>query len=90
MSPQIRQLLDLITKSVEILENTCTANGTKVPDLQSAKFDPVSEAFRSDPTAAEAAAIISAAASHLSAITSPPHITAYKAIGGVSLIVVLT
>ena len=89
MSSQIRQLLDLITKSVETLENIFAKNGTKIPDLQSA-FDPASEAFRSDPAAGEAASIISAAASHLSAITAPPHITAYNAIGGVSPTVVLT
>ena len=89
MSSQICQLLDLITKSVETLENTCAANVTKIPDLYSA-FNPASEAFRSDPAAGEAASIVSAAALHLSAITAPPHITAYNAIGGVSLIVVFT
>ncbi|KAF8626087.1 hypothetical protein AX15_005085 [Amanita polypyramis BW_CC] len=78
---QIRQLLDLITRSVEALEKTCAANGTSIPDLQSA-FNPASEAFRSDPVAAEAASIITAATSHLSAIVTPPHITAYNAIGG--------
>ncbi|KAK2463352.1 hypothetical protein APHAL10511_004663 [Amanita phalloides] len=78
---QIRQLLDLIKKSVEILEKTCAANGTEVPDLHST-FSPASEAFRSDPVASEAADIISAAGLQLSAIVAPPVISLYNAVGG--------
>ncbi|KAF8622414.1 hypothetical protein AX15_007060 [Amanita polypyramis BW_CC] len=81
MSSQIRQLLDLITNSVETLEKACVANGTNIPDLQTV-FDPASEAFRSDPVAAEAASIISAATLHLNAVIAPPAMIAYNAIGG--------
>ena len=85
MSTQLRQLLDLITKSIETLETTCAANGTEVPDLQST-FSPASEAFRSDPVASEAADIINAAALQLSAIVALPQLTMFNAVGGVSLI----
>lgn len=87
MPSQLRQLLDLITKSVETLEATCAANGTEVPDLQST-FSPASEAFRSDAVASEAADIINAAALQLSAIVALPQITVFNAGGGVSLIIV--
>ena len=87
MPTQLRQLLDLITNSIETLEKTCAANGTEVPDLQGI-FSPASEAFRADPVAGEAADIISAAALQLSAIVAPPHITLFNAVGGVSLILV--
>ncbi|KAF8719122.1 hypothetical protein AX14_011412 [Amanita brunnescens Koide BX004] len=81
MPTQLRQLLDLITNSIETLEKTCAANGTEVPDLQGI-FSPASEAFRADPVAGEAADIISAAALQLSAIVAPPHITLFNAVGG--------
>lgn len=86
MTTQLRQLLDLITKSVETLETTCAANGTEVPDLRSA-FSPASEAFRSDPVASEAADIINAAALQLSAIVALPQITMFNAVGGVSRLI---
>ncbi|KAJ7167962.1 S-adenosyl-L-methionine-dependent methyltransferase [Mycena filopes] len=81
MSTPIRQLLELITKSVETLEAACDASGTTIPDLH-APFAPPSEAFRANPAAAEAASIISAAALQLDAILTPPHISLYRIVGG--------
>ncbi|KAF9462322.1 S-adenosyl-L-methionine-dependent methyltransferase [Collybia nuda] len=80
LSP-IRQLLALITQSVETLEKTCVKNGTGVPDLYE-PFSPPSEAFRADPVAAEAANIISAAALHMEAILTPPQVSLYRMVGG--------
>lgn len=54
-----------------------------IPDLHEL-FTPASEAFRSDPIAAEAASIISAAALHLDAILTPPPVSLYRMVGGVS------
>ncbi|KAJ7223301.1 S-adenosyl-L-methionine-dependent methyltransferase [Mycena pura] len=73
MSTPIRQLLALITNSVDTLEAACAANGP---------FAPLSEAFRAIPAAAEAANIISAAALQLDAIVAPPHLSLYHIVGG--------
>ncbi|KAJ7175090.1 S-adenosyl-L-methionine-dependent methyltransferase [Mycena crocata] len=81
MSTPIRQLLELITQSVETLEATCQSSGMTIPDLHE-PFTPPSEAFRTIPAAAEAASIISAAALQLEAILTPPQVALYKIVGG--------
>ncbi|KAJ8082650.1 hypothetical protein PM082_008506 [Marasmius tenuissimus] len=77
----LRTILDILTKNVEILENSCKANGTAIPDLET-PFHPSSEAFRAHPEAAEASNIIVAAAHHLGAILTPPPIALYHVVGG--------
>ncbi|GJJ06651.1 hypothetical protein Clacol_000845 [Clathrus columnatus] len=69
--PKLRDLSSLLTHAISQLEETCTKNGTSIPDLD-APFDLSSEAFREDPVAARAASIIGAAASHIGAIVNPP------------------
>ncbi|KAF7368277.1 S-adenosyl-L-methionine-dependent methyltransferase [Mycena venus] len=81
MSTPIRQLLALITQSVETLEAACESSGTTIPDLHTA-FAPPSEEFRANPEAAEAARIIAAAALQLEAIVSPPQVSLYRVITG--------
>ena len=71
MFQQVRQLLDLITKSVDALEQGCTESKIELPSLDE-PFQPTHLALWADPNAAEAIAIISAAALHLNAIVSPP------------------
>ncbi|KAJ7720965.1 S-adenosyl-L-methionine-dependent methyltransferase [Mycena maculata] len=77
----IRQLLELITQSVEALEDACQSSRTAIPDLQK-PFAPSSEDFRQIPAAAEAAAIISAAALQLDAILAHPSVSLYRIVGG--------
>ncbi|KAH7874996.1 S-adenosyl-L-methionine-dependent methyltransferase [Lentinula edodes] len=74
MSSTIRSLLDILTSNVNVLEQTCTSNGTHIPDLQ-APFHPTSEDFRTDPRAAEASSLIVAAAHQLAAILTPPPVS---------------
>ncbi|KAJ6608071.1 S-adenosyl-L-methionine-dependent methyltransferase [Mycena sp. CBHHK59/15] len=81
MSTPIRQLLEIITKSVETLETACQSSGVTIPDLQE-PFAPPSEAFRTIPAAAEAASVISAAALQLEAILTPPQVSLYRIVGG--------
>ncbi|KAF9264596.1 S-adenosyl-L-methionine-dependent methyltransferase [Marasmius fiardii PR-910] len=81
MSSNLRPLLDILTKNVEILENSCRENGTNIPDLIT-PFHPSSEAFREHPDAAEASNIIVAAAHQLAAILTPPPIALYHIVGG--------
>ncbi|KAF8151199.1 S-adenosyl-L-methionine-dependent methyltransferase [Mycena galopus ATCC 62051] len=81
MSTPIRQLLALITQSVEALEAACQSSGTTVPDLHTA-FAPSSEEFRANPEAAEATRIIAAAALQLEAIVAPPQVSLYRIITG--------
>ncbi|KAF8334404.1 hypothetical protein F5887DRAFT_652169, partial [Amanita rubescens] len=81
MSQQVRQLLDLITKSVESLEKACTESNTRLPDLDR-PYTPDSEAFRATAAAAKAASVISAAAMQLDAIVSPPRNVLYYAANG--------
>ena len=71
MFQQVRQLLDLITKSVDTLEQSCSERKIELPSLAE-PFQFSQLALWGDPTAAEAVAVISAAASHLNAIVSPP------------------
>ncbi|CAK5276426.1 unnamed protein product [Mycena citricolor] len=77
MTSAIRQLLDIITKNVEVLEQA----GLTIPDLAE-PFAPPSEAFRMDPAGGPAAAAISAAALQLEAILTPPHISLYRIVSG--------
>ncbi|KAF8069068.1 S-adenosyl-L-methionine-dependent methyltransferase [Lyophyllum atratum] len=81
MTSPIRQLLKLISDSVDKLEAACDASGCPVPDLYT-PFAPPSEAFRADPVAAEAANIISAAALQLEATLTPPHVSLYHVVSG--------
>ncbi|KAG6916253.1 hypothetical protein DXG01_007710 [Tephrocybe rancida] len=83
MASTIRQLLKLITESVDKLEAACDVTGCVLPDLH-APFTPQSEAFRAHPDAAEAARVISAAALHMEAILMPPHISLYHTVAGYS------
>ncbi|KAF7344103.1 S-adenosyl-L-methionine-dependent methyltransferase [Mycena venus] len=81
MSTPIRQLLALITKSVDTLETACASSGVSIPDLNE-PFAPPSEAFRTIPGAAEAVNIISAAALQLEAILAPPPLSLYHIVSG--------
>ncbi|EIM90650.1 S-adenosyl-L-methionine-dependent methyltransferase [Stereum hirsutum FP-91666 SS1] len=76
-----RQLLAHMGESLDVIEQTCAANGTKLPELNE-PFSPPTEAFRADPKVAEAANIASAAAVHLAAILTPPQVTLYHFAGG--------
>ncbi|KAK2463359.1 hypothetical protein APHAL10511_004670 [Amanita phalloides] len=78
---QVRQLLDLITNAVNTIEEACKETGTDLPNLDQ-PFHPASEAFRANPAAAQAASVISAAASHLDALVAPPRNTLHHLIGG--------
>ncbi|KAK7042751.1 S-adenosyl-L-methionine-dependent methyltransferase [Favolaschia claudopus] len=81
MASPIRQLLALITQSVETLEAACKYSGMAIPSLDE-PFTPLSEEFRANPEAAEAARIISAAALQLEAIVSPPQVSLYRIVNG--------
>lgn len=85
MFQQVRQLLELITKSVNTLEQACLENNTQLPSLDES-FHPASEAFRANPIAAEAVSVISAAAMQLDAIVSPPRAVLHHVVGGVRCI----
>ncbi|KAA1478056.1 S-adenosyl-L-methionine-dependent methyltransferase [Dentipellis sp. KUC8613] len=81
MSSPAHQLLRLISDSLSIVQQSCTDKDVQLPDLD-APFTPSSEAFRADPSAAEAANIISAAALQLAAIFTPPQVSLYHLAGG--------
>ena len=83
MFQQVRQLLDLITKSVDTLEQVCIESKMEIPSLDE-PFKPVHIAFWVNPVVAEAVAIITAATSHLGVIVSPPQATLDQVSGGVS------
>jgi hypothetical protein len=82
---QVRQLLDLITKSVDTLEKACTGSGMEIPSLDES-FHPAQMAFWANPATAGAMAVIGAASTHLSAIATAPHVVIHQSLGGVSLI----
>ncbi|KAG7090565.1 hypothetical protein E1B28_009673 [Marasmius oreades] len=79
---QLRTILGILNKNVDILEESCKANGTQIPDL-SEPFHPDSEAFRRHKDAAEAANTIAAAAQHIAAILTAPSVSLYHSVGGV-------
>ena len=83
MFQQVRQLLDLITKSVDTLEQACSESKIELPSLDE-PFQLAHLALWADPSATEAIAIISAAALHLNAIVSPPENIICSAVAGVS------
>ncbi|KAF8334401.1 S-adenosyl-L-methionine-dependent methyltransferase [Amanita rubescens] len=81
MSQQVRQLLDLMKRSVKSLEKACNESDTQLPDLDM-PYTPDSEAFRANAAAAKAASVISAVAMQLDAIVSPPRNVLYYALNG--------
>ncbi|KAG6860898.1 hypothetical protein C0995_006337 [Termitomyces sp. Mi166 len=81
MASPIRQLLKLITESVDKLEAACDASGHQVPALH-APFSPQSEAFRASPDAAEAVKVICAAALQMEATLAPPEHSFYHLAAG--------
>jgi hypothetical protein len=83
----IDNLLTIINDNVKLLKSVCRENGTQIPDLQS-PFHPASEAFRANPQAAEAISLVVAAAGQLSAILTPPPVSLYHVVGGVSPLLV--
>ena len=83
MFQQVRQLLDLITKSVDALEQACSESKIELPSLDE-PFQPTHPALWADPNAAEAIAVISAAALYLNAIVSPPRNMINSTVAGVS------
>ena len=83
MFQQVHQLLDLITKSVDALEQTCCESKIELPSLNE-PFQPAHLALWADPNAGEAIAVISAAALHLNAIVSPPRNIINSTVTGVS------
>ena len=82
MFQQVRQLLDLITKSVDTLEQACIESNTQPPSLDE-PFQSAYEAFWANSLVAETTSIISAAALHLNAAVSPPRNILLYAVGGV-------
>lgn len=84
MPSQIRTLVDMINKNITLLEELCEADGTNIPDLHT-PFHPTSEAFRTNPDAAEACKVTIAAAHQLAAILAPPSHALYHVVGGVSI-----
>lgn len=85
MTSSILQLCDLISTSASTLVRTCTDNHLPLPHLDD-ELSPISGAFRQNPTAAEAANIISAAALQLVAILLPPQQSIINLMGGVRCI----
>ncbi|KAF9261543.1 S-adenosyl-L-methionine-dependent methyltransferase [Marasmius fiardii PR-910] len=79
---QLRTILGILNKNVDILEESCKTNGTQIPDLKE-PFHPDSEAFRRHEDAAEAANIIVAAAQHIAALLTPPQVSMYHEVSGV-------
>lgn len=88
MSGSLTQLVDLLRSSADVLEKACAANGTSIPNINQ-PFTPSSEAFRKDPVVAEAATVVTAAATQLAAIVNPPHVSLYHCAGGVSKLLFL-
>lgn len=82
MFQQVRQLLDLITKSVDTLEQACIESNTQLPSLDE-PFQSTYEAFWANSVVGEATSVISAAALHLNAVVSPPRNILLYAVGGV-------
>ncbi|KDR83075.1 hypothetical protein GALMADRAFT_263497 [Galerina marginata CBS 339.88] len=80
-SATARELLKLISTALSTIEKTCKATNYEIPNLH-LPFQPRSEGFRSDPAAAEAANVISAAAFQLAAIFMPPQVSLYQVVGG--------
>ncbi|KAF9263850.1 S-adenosyl-L-methionine-dependent methyltransferase [Marasmius fiardii PR-910] len=78
---QLRTILGILNKNVDILEETCKTNGTQIPDLNK-PFHPASEAFRRHENASEAAKIIVAASQHIAAILTPPQVSMYHEVSG--------
>lgn len=79
---QLDELLALLTNSINVLKDACSSGNTPIPNIHE-PFSPPSEAFRQNPVAAGAAAIISAAALQIDAIVTPPQVSLYRAVGGV-------
>lgn len=84
MSSTLLELSNIIAGAVNSLNKACTDNGTPFPGLD-VPFSPSSEAFRSNPEAAEAANIIAAAATQLAAMVLPPPGAMFAMMSGVSL-----
>ncbi|KAF9261937.1 S-adenosyl-L-methionine-dependent methyltransferase [Marasmius fiardii PR-910] len=78
---QLRTILGILNKNVDILEESCKTNGTQIPDLNE-PFHPDSEAFRRHEDVAEAANIIVAAAQHIAVILTPPQVSMYHEVSG--------
>lgn len=85
MFEQVRQLINLISQSVDTLEQTCSINKIELSNLDE-PFKPAHLALWADPNAAEVVAVISAAALHLNAIISPPKNMIQSTVAGVSVI----
>ena len=85
MFQQVRQLLDLIKKSVDTLEKVCSESKIELPSLNES-FQPAHFALWADTNAAQAIAVISAAALHLNAVVSPPQNMINSTVAGVSFI----
>ena len=79
----LRQLLQLMTEQVAIIEASVKEHGTNIPDLHE-PFTLSSESFRSHPPTQEAAKVACAAAYQFAAILSPPQQSIYHVVGGVS------
>ncbi|KAF8980393.1 hypothetical protein BDQ17DRAFT_921665 [Cyathus striatus] len=81
----IAQLSQLISNSVIALEKTCQENELKFPDLNATTFTPESEAFRSNPIAAQAARVAASACLQLVAWLLPPTDVMYRHVVGISM-----
>ncbi|KAF5312469.1 hypothetical protein D9619_003732 [Psilocybe cf. subviscida] len=81
MSSTLLQLSTIITGAVACLNEACADSGTPFPGLE-VPFSSSSEAFRSNPQAAEAANTIAAAATQLAAMVLPPPSAIFSLISG--------
>ncbi|KAF5312468.1 hypothetical protein D9619_003733 [Psilocybe cf. subviscida] len=81
MSSTLLELSRIITDAAKTLDKACADSGTTFPGLE-VPFSPSSEAFRSNPQAAEAANIIAAAATQLVAMVLPPPSAMFALISG--------
>ncbi|KAG6900278.1 hypothetical protein C0993_000466 [Termitomyces sp. T159_Od127] len=84
MATTILELSQLISKSVNELVTTCSANDLRVPDLNEL-YTPESEAFRKNQAVARAANIAAAAAFQLAACLLPPQESVLQVTSGVPL-----
>jgi hypothetical protein len=84
MASALTELSSIIAAAVISLNKACADGGTPFPGLE-IPFSPLSEAFRANPQAAEAANVIAAAATQLASMVLPPPAAIFTLISGVSV-----
>ena len=77
----LRDLTELILRSVDTIESSCERRGVDLPSLDE-PFTPESEAFRADPDVLAAIQVLTSAAYQLLQVGRSPHISLlYEATG---------